>query len=457
MSTMPSSAGTADSRRGGRASHGQPEREIPVLFHLRDVSRPREAIVNETVLDSVSTVTVPESAVGQSVAAPLPPISSAQPVVEPTIEPIAEAIRPPVAEHVIAASQITSLPPPPMAVELSPPSAHAIEAPKPQLASLTNIVAEAIAVSELAPVTSDAKEFVEPISPRERAEQRAQKQQTVQATDNWVRSHGKVLAVGFLVALAGTVFLARMNRRTAEVAGPTIDWPAAHPGDVADHLVVEAPSAAGAAPTPTLTASAGAPTVKADTGSADASPAKLPESEVATSVTAPPTQPRVELLAPTVPSSPVPERPATETAESNPQPSANDLFPWANNETRVATLPDLPRPGDAPPAMSGPGAPNVPAAPHLAPPANAPLGTSPPWNAPPGASPADAGQPSNSLPQAPPFPNNSYREYSQPGPPAMPADAPAAPRRSGYIPMNSSETTPPPGGYRNEPYGSGLY
>jgi hypothetical protein len=72
------------------------------------------------------------------------------------------------------------------------------------------------AETELSPPGSD-----DAVALRERAEERKRKRQTA-AKDDWFASHGKYIAIGFVVALLATIYAARSQRKSAppDVAKP---------------------------------------------------------------------------------------------------------------------------------------------------------------------------------------------------------------------------------------------
>lgn len=257
----------------------------------------------------------------------------------------------------------------------TPPAGEASAAPKPTTAPAEKPSAAAATTSAATAATADKP------SPASLRRQRAEaRQQKVDGKGgDWLQTHGKIIAIGFVIALVATIYLARRNRSEGPVT-PAVDSPAGLaieiPGDSApgtpDQKPVEVANTA-----PRLTEPPSHPH--------DATPS--PASTGGHS----PASATAELQAPVVPS-------ATQPTTA---PTSEPLFPW-QTETRTATAPQAPAlvqpatsPAAAPntaPALNAPTYPetNLRDAPLLppAPPANAPPA---PGTAPGTSSPAPTG------------------------------------------------------------------
>ncbi len=258
---------------------------------------------------------------------------------------------------------------------------------------------------------------------RQRAEARQAKVEGKKDGD-WLQSHGKVIAICFVLALLGTIYLARRNRGAA-LPPPTIDTPnlaveipGEHSHDKHDHTPVKPVEAANTAPR----------LVEAPSHPQDTTPSPATPVEPA----APPTS-TAELHSPVVPNA----------GQSTTPPTSEPLFPW-QNESRVATRPDAVQP-------------TAPA--HAAPPTAAPSFNPPTYNAPA----ANTAPPSAPTLNAPTYPETNLRDAPllPPAPPATPTTAPGSGQggSTGRVPRSFSPAsfTSAPGGNRYERTGSGLY
>jgi hypothetical protein len=454
-----------------REPSAEPAREIPVLFHLMDVSRQRG---KRAKVDEPRVASEFHELVVQPPAEPQAEIPPAQPLCEP-----ADAF------PSAAAGSDCSL----CKTEEAPaPSAEATA--EPTISAESDTPAETAAEEEASPEAT--------VSPRERAEQRRRQRHTV-GQPGWFASQGKYLAIGFAVALIGTVIVARMGKRNA--ASP-VATPHAHPGAAATadkqpaaaELVIEMPAKGGQ--------------------SAD-SPAKAATAANGKSSEEKPASTEVQLHSPQLS---VPQLAETKPADTKPSEKPTDagLFPWGGrSDVRVAAqpienptlrtdttsaqavpsgaLPGAPGPALAsptamppasPPAMGPAGAPQPsydsapPQQPAYgsAPPQQPAYGSAPPqsaYGAPPtaygaaptayGAAPTAYGAvPAAAGADQPLYPTTDYRSQFQPvaadpagvgpvGPNGAPAYAPA-PAGGPYYPTTNSAS-----GYRHERTGSGLY
>lgn len=171
-------------------------RDLPVLFHLLDVSRPRGF--------SAKPDEPPPAHSLQPASTGLPTDSS---------ETRADAgLREP---SDLAAS---------IAEAAQAPASDEFVQPAAEGADTEALTAEAVAgtgegegsaEAEISPATSDA------VALRERAEERQRKRQAA-ARDDWFALHGKYIAIGFVIALLATIYAARSQRKPAppEVAKP---------------------------------------------------------------------------------------------------------------------------------------------------------------------------------------------------------------------------------------------
>jgi hypothetical protein len=248
---------------------------------------------------------------------------------------------------------------------------------------------------------------------RQRAEARQAKVDGQGANKgDWLATHGKVIAICFVIALVGTIYLARRNRGSSAPA-PSIDAP---------NLAVEIPEHKLDAHEhkPSDIANTAPRLVEAPSHPLDATPS--PATDVAPS--APDATSTAELQSPVVPNA----------GQSTTPPSSEPLFPW-QNDPRMAARPD-----DVPAANTPAATPTNSPAPML----NAP--TYPETNL------RDAPL----LPPAPPANNTA--------PPAAPAPSYPAPASgqggsSNHVPASFAPAsfTSAPGGNRYERTGSGLY
>lgn len=238
---------------------------------------------------------------------------------------------------------------------------------------------------------------------RQRAEARQQKVES-KAGGDWLQSHGKIIAIGFVLALVGTIYLARRNQKPGhQLADPKAEAPVGLAIEVPedhdhhhDHQPAEAANTA-----PRL--------VEAPSHPMDPTPSPAASAPVAN----PAVSSTADLHPPTIPRD---AQPAAASGEP--------LFPWQQGDARVATRPDAP--------AASPAGPPAPAA------------------APPAATGVPAGGPALNGPQ---YPETNLRDA-----PLLP---PAPPDEQGRnrAPSRTSPAsfTSTPGGNRYERTGSGLY
>ncbi len=293
-------------------------------------------------------------------------------------------------------------------------------------------------VTDKAPADKPAAEKPSPASlRRQRAEARQAKVEG-KGTD-WLSTHGKIIAICFVIALIGTVYLARRNRGTPapspsiETPDLAVELPSESKPETHDHKPAEAANTA-----PRL--------VDAPSHPLDATPS--PATPVAPS--APDANNTAELQSPVVPNA----------GQSTTPPSSEPLFPW-QNDPRMASRPDQPtQPTPAPVASNGS---------TFVPPDTNPAPTAPTLNAP--TYPETNLRDAPLLPPAPPAnstapPANSTVPPANTAPPAnwappsfSPAPASGQGGSTGRVPASYSPAsfTSAPGGNRYERTGSGLY
>lgn len=322
-----------------------------------------------------------------------------EPVATPTVEPKAEAN----AESPVEPTPLKTTPQVEVIVARSkptPPAGETSAAPT----SVAEPAAEKPAETTTAAATADKPS---PASlRRQRAEARQQKVTSGKGGD-WLQTHGKIIAIGFVIALVATIYLARRNRST-DGSPPSID-PAAGlaveiPGENHPHPAHERTPIEVANTAPKLTEPPSNPHDAAPSP-ANTEPAGSPSNTA-------------ELQPPVVPS----------TTQPTTAPTSEPLFPWQNDSRAAAASQN---PATVQPAMQPTPTPNT------APALNAPT------------------YPETNLRDAPLLP---------PAPPVSPAPASgSAPAPSGGRgPVSTARSYPAsftsaPDGNRYERTGSGLY
>jgi hypothetical protein len=378
----------------------RPRRELPVLFHLLDVSQPpgfAGARPAELAPESQAKFDHPISA---------PADESFQ---ASAIDSVTEAFDLATAAGLAETSGLASMLTEPLTgttrpapgdelIESKPDEPSSIEEP---LSNTAENPTDAAPAAERSGANSD-----EAVTLRQRAHERRQKRQKSPGKDDWFSTQGKFILIGFLVALVATIYIARTNRNSAEP--PVARQPAHQRRAAASKLATESP-----APPP-----------------AKQSDANLPRSSgPATSITSvrpaetsPAGESRTALHPPTIPQL------AQEPAASSP--ADDSLFPWARpEEPRTATAGDDLRSADLRSAT---------VAPSPAPSTSPPLSTQPP-----------------TLPShQPQYPSTAYPgDYRSPAPPALPSAPAFGPAAS----QPSYPTTNSASGYRYERTGSGFH
>lgn len=365
-----------------------PPREMPVLFHLMDVSRPQS---NTTLAAAPrgsapsSVISEPESGLDQIPATTTPFSSPA------ASGPLVAAESPEKPEAAEVAPSNLSIPP----VE-SKPTTPAAEA--------ANTIAEP---SKPSPAQAP--------SPRSKAEERRKAKSS--ARGDWFTRQGKYIAIGFMLALAATIYVARSGKQATKPAAAKNTQ--AHPGEAVNQV------AASSARPATVVGEAKPATKTGSGGTSEASPARLAEAPK------PEAAPQVDLHPPTIPQL------ASEPPEGQRR-ADEGLFPWATREDeRIATRPDPPQPSD----------------PQIAP-------SNQPFNGPPTGPPPTAAPDGGSQPEQPYYPTTGYQGQYHPAvapppqisPPGPELGPPAGGPPPQYTPQDNSAR-----GYRYERTGSGLY
>jgi len=360
---------------GSRASTG----EMPVLFQVTDVSQPKGRRLQERDRNLVETNHRPVSKLDLAGTA----AASSTSAEDANVLRLSEMAKP----YTPAALEPATLWTPSVASLLDDPSllAETAAATKPASEAKTEKPkGTAETAKESSPsAKAKASETVETAknkdsaSKEERREREANSRRPAVHKKDWFSTHGKLIAVGFVLALAATVVVAR-NKKQPATPQSEDSWAMKHPGDAADQLASDAPkielpavggkklpSDVQATSQPGETSPAAADKLvekkpakdkPADVGQVDLLPPTLPQQslvETAPARSSPPTSLAPPLVA--APPAAMAEKPAGETVA----PAGTDpLFHWPQRETQVATRPDAPAvtvTPNAPPAAANPG------------------------------------------------------------------------------------------------------
>lgn len=276
-------------------------REFPVLFHLIDVSLPseREREPSEPPPRKYELPIWDEPLAHQLA-------DSSKELAEPKCEELNSVLPEPTgAESTFTATVTSDI------------AESTISAPERFCeASLNDTAAEEHRIKQPAELSAGA----EPVTPAERKQSR-RREQTASKGD-WFASQGKYIAICFVLALAGTIYVARTGHSRPHVAQPPVTH--AHPGDAGLATV----KTEGAKPEIVVEA-AGASNDKASSPAGGVTSSSAPAAEQASVEVAgvdlhPPTPPQLAQEDPTQPTK-----------------DQDSLFPWANRtEERVATRPE---------------------------------------------------------------------------------------------------------------------
>jgi hypothetical protein len=320
----------------------RPLRELPVLFHLMDVSRPKGYAAPEfTLAPPVERVTEPADLV-----TPAPEASPALRDLcagDPACDLQAAAFDLETAASLVETKGFGAIPPPtPLApptsenlpidtspvesepllgaaaelVESGAESASAEELFASELAKSEREAAAELAVASETTAVADetdrvfedspAAESEDPVSLRERSEERQRKRQA-SAKNDWFSTQGKFIAIAFVLALFTTIYAARANRSKTVPATGRDKTSTASTAPSSGNLtpVVAAPSKTGVSPVGAITT---------------VSPTEKPQPEESRTALHPPTIPQLDV----------------EPALNNP-PTGDALFTFAKkDEERVA-------------------------------------------------------------------------------------------------------------------------
>jgi hypothetical protein len=220
-----------DPRRTARDSSrrpGRPPLEMPVLFQLADLSLKHPKVAPVSPPRAVLPPTVEQTAA-------IPP----EPMVEPAVVqelPQVEVPRAATPTHEVTAVETPRLEVPPMEPRPEPVPSQTVPEAVPIASESASVdiepktetpqaVATTADVTTDAPVASQTSQTVEvsatsvtdvtppqdPLAPtpRERAEQRAKNRQGAPTHNDWMRTQGRYIIIGFVFALIATIYLAQ--------------------------------------------------------------------------------------------------------------------------------------------------------------------------------------------------------------------------------------------------------
>ncbi len=446
-----------DPRRTARDAFrkpGRPPLEMPVLFQLADLSLQGRVAPPKTLstplLALPEAVTVDAALATPEVMAPPAPIAESPATMEPpqaeVPQPAADSLEPPAAEGPkpgipqveqqpeLVVPQTLAEPSQTESTQISkisdsvaaepPVATPAVEATAEDTVPAAPTKGKVMATDITPPQESNAP------SPRHRTEQRARNRPAAPAkNNNWMGTHGKVIAVGFVFALIATIYMAQNGDEPAP-ANPDraatsheealSKTPTEAESKVTDaHTAKESVSASEPHQSPTLMEET---SPAARTASAEAS-ADLPGSKSDSAI----------------PDSALP----TEIADSK------SLFPWKEAaDERVAAKPEA-KEGKLPAISESEESPSV-----YGPPSSAPQD--------PVVRQATSEAPEGKAPESYPVTNpGTYRDFEPPPSRTAPAQPRSSPPRA--APASNQPGTPnnvPPtrtSGPRHERTGSGLY
>ncbi len=209
-----------DPRRTARDAFrkpGRPPLEMPVLFQLADLSL-QHAKDSPKVLSTPPAPAVVEVPVtiSESIAPPAT-IAETAPAIEPAKLEVRKEETPAPKTEEAPKLEVPQVEPPPVSAA---PSAIAkesteveptAEAPIAEAKAADSPATVPAASPAITPSATDVTPPQEPNapSPRARAEQRAKPRQPAPAKNDWMRTHGKFIAVGFVFALIATIYMAQ--------------------------------------------------------------------------------------------------------------------------------------------------------------------------------------------------------------------------------------------------------
>jgi hypothetical protein len=355
-------------------SHTTAKFELPILFRLADVSRPkagrpRTPPTGAAVVTSASDLKL--------TAAPAKPAQTLIPDWEPLPTSLLSTSYAPAAldpsklwspsgtsllENAAVASeslavadaahQSTTETLPSEAKATGNPSAAAVVTAASGESVTADKTAKPIQSTKPSEAPKAAEAQTSPAKRREQREQLSKRREPAKKSD-WFTAHGRLIAVGFVIALAATIVIAR-NKKQPVTPAADDSWAMQHPGDAANHLVGDGPKTE----VPNEASSKLASEAQASTQTNEASPAAteaMADSGKASSPSAAPAQ--VDLLPPTLPQQTIAEAPPTAiippaavtTTPPAPSasPSSDPLFQWPRQEARVAARPESPAAAEA--------------------------------------------------------------------------------------------------------------
>jgi hypothetical protein len=428
---------------------------LPVLFHLMDVSRPRRPVTAQRTAFSVHAAPEIESKEVESdsrdaegPAEPLP-MDEDRRFLEPQLFHSAETQNTPSISFLETNSLEQS--PSEVALDATPPTLTPIETPLFTIAAVSELNPHEPSAHRESTISPQST----PVSSRSPADRSIRPRTTTSET--WITSHGKYIALGFLMALASTIYLARTNRHTNLPIA--VHEPHAHPGD-AGH----ASRKPDIPPTTVAEATHANNTSPTSPAASDVSPATLIE---------PAADSKAELHAPAI------QQVATPSKAADQSTSDDGLFRFPaskRSQERVATRVTEPTTvlnHTFNPVSGASAAPATPSAVAPISPPVAQLPASQPIAAPPAATsypatrypttPFPAVEAQNSLPASPPiaapaFPNHGGQFSPQNAPlPPQPATAWSVPAASAGMPPQFPSQDSTARGQRHERTGSGIY
>jgi len=187
---------------------GRAEHELPVLFHLMDVSRKRQA---------PPEASPPARHTAAAVEAHLPTAPASQ-----NLSSVVSTLLPQPAPPTAACESALPLLNPHNSVVASiepPPTTPQYPVSDTLLAAVTSPIDSSESVSTPLTKLSEVQPGEKPknqLAPR-------RKQKTA-ASEDWFASHGKYIAIGFVLALIGTIWVARSNRQLTNSATVASPW-----------------------------------------------------------------------------------------------------------------------------------------------------------------------------------------------------------------------------------------
>ncbi len=355
-------SGGSPSRSAGTPATASGEtsaRELPVLFQLGDVSRPRSQRSPSSPPATVSAVSAPAPKPPAPPAhQPEPAIAAAPPTESLAPLSLSELSKP----YTPAALEPATLWTPSVASLLDDPSLLTGEKPavkekeaasQPADAAKAKTTAEPAGKSAEAAASKKKADDAAKVNWPEPREDSSKRRQPAKKND-WFSTHGKLIAIGFVVALIATVVIAR-NQKKAPAPSTDEQWALKHPGGAADGLGESGPAIEMPSVAIDLPPSDAQPSSKED----EASPAPVEKlvgskagSEAEAAKPEADSRPRVDLLPPTLPQSelaettPAPPPPFAAADKPAAPPAAptntDPLFTWPQRETEVAAKPATP-------------------------------------------------------------------------------------------------------------------